>query len=95
MDRNGLIKAIADSVELEADVASRFFTGFVNVVAEALNRGEKISLTGFGTFSVTERESRTGRNPRTGQSLEIPATKVLSFKAGNNLKEAIKDNNEA
>ena len=62
----------------------------LDAVTEALADGEKVALVGFGTFEVKERAARTGKNPRTGEAIEIPASKVPSFKAGAALKNAVK-----
>jgi DNA-binding protein HU-beta len=64
--------------------------GFLGEVTEALQSGDKVQLIGFGTFETRTRAGRTGRNPQTGNSIEIPESKVPAFKAGNKLKEAIK-----
>ncbi len=59
------------------------------LIAQALQRGEKVSLTGFGTFEVRERKARTARNPRTGEMIEVPATRAAAFRAGKGLKDGI------
>jgi len=59
------------------------------LIAQALQRGEKVSLTGFGTFEVRERKARTGRNPRTGGIIEVPATRAAAFRAGKGLKDGV------
>ena len=64
--------------------------GFVSAVSAALSGGDKISLVGFGTFSVGSRSQREGRNPRTGEKIKIPASKVVKFKAGKTLSEKVK-----
>ena len=64
--------------------------GFVSAVSDALATGDKITLVGFGTFSVGERSQREGRNPRTGEKISIPASKVVKFKAGKTLSEKVK-----
>ena len=62
----------------------------LDTITEALKKGDKISFVGFGTFSTSKRAKRIGRNPRTGEKITIPATKVAKFKAGKNLKDAVK-----
>ena len=62
----------------------------INNVTESLKKGERVTLVGFGTFSVTKREARTGRNPQTGEEIKIPAKKVVKFRAGAKLAEAVK-----
>ena len=69
--------------------AEKAVKGFTEVVAETLRKGEKVSLVGFGTFEVLEREAREGRNPRTGKTMTIPASKAPKFKAGRGLKEEV------
>ncbi len=70
-------------------VADTVLSAFADVVAEELKKGEKIQLVGFGTFEVTERAERTGRNPKSGEAMTIPASKAPKFKAGKALKDAI------
>ena len=69
--------------------AQRHFGAFEQVVIEALKGGEEVRITGFGKFSVKERKAREGRNPQTGEKMEIAASKVPSFSVGNALKEAV------
>jgi DNA-binding protein HU-beta len=71
-------------------VSEKTLNSFTNSVTKALKRGDKLTLTGFGTFSVAKRRARTGRNPQTGKEIKIPATKVAKFKPGNILKSAVK-----
>lgn len=84
-----LIKALAEETGLSQAQAGEVVAAFTDQVSAALARGETVSLTGFGTFSTRNREARTGRNPQTGASLQIPASRAAAFKAGKNLKEAV------
>lgn len=85
-----LIKALADETDLSQAKAGEVVTAFTDQISAALARGEAVTLTGFGSFSTRNREARTGRNPQTGASLEIPASRTAAFKAGKNLKEAVR-----
>lgn len=89
MNKTELIEAIAKEANLsktQADAAVKAFTG---VVTDALKKGDKITLVGFGTFDVAERAARTGRNPQTGKEIKIKASKSPKFKAGKALKDAV------
>jgi len=77
-------------VKIQKVVAENALNSFTHSVTKALKRGDKLTLTGFGTFSVAKRRARTGRNPQTGKEIKIPATKVAKFKPGNILKSAVK-----
>jgi DNA-binding protein HU-beta len=70
--------------------AEKAINAFTSAVTKALKKGDKLTLTGFGTFSVAKRKARTGRNPQTGKEIKIAATRVAKFKAGNLLKRAVK-----
>jgi DNA-binding protein HU-beta len=70
--------------------AEKAINAFTNTVTKALKKGDKLALTGFGTFSVTKRRARRGRNPQTGKEIKIPATRVGKFKPGNLLKSGVK-----
>ncbi|MCH4562752.1 MULTISPECIES: HU family DNA-binding protein [Halomonas] len=89
MNKSELIEAIAASADIPKAAASRALDAMVETVAESLKKGESVSLVGFGTFAVKERAARTGRNPQTGQPIEISAAKVPSFKAGKALKDSV------
>ena len=90
MNRTQLLDAISAKSELPRKEADAFLNAYLDVVTEALQAGEKITLVGFGTFEVRERAAREGRNLRTGEPLHIPATKYPAFKAGKSLKDAVK-----
>jgi len=70
--------------------AEKVLNAFTSTVTKALKKRDKLTLTGFGTFSVAKRRAKTGRNPQTGKEIKIPATRVAKFKAGNLLKSAVK-----
>ena len=89
MNKSELIEAIAASADIPKAAASRALDAMVDSVTESLKQGDSVSLVGFGTFSIKERAARTGRNPQTGQPIEISAAKVPSFKAGKALKDAV------
>ncbi len=90
MSREDLVKKIAEAAEVTQKVAGVALAAVLEGVTEALTKGDKVSLVGFGTFSVAERKARNGINPKTKKALMIPARKVPVFKAGKKLKEAIK-----
>lgn len=89
MNKSQLVDKIADGADLSKAAAARALDAFIDAVGDALKQGDQVSLVGFGTFTVRERASRTGRNPQTGESLEIAAAKLPAFKAGKALKEAV------
>jgi DNA-binding protein HU-beta len=89
MNKTELVAAIADKPDVSKKDAEATLKAFTEVVAEELTKGEKIQLVGFGTFEVSERAARTGRNPQTGAEMNIPASKAPKFKAGKALKDAV------
>ncbi|WP_294034572.1 HU family DNA-binding protein [uncultured Moraxella sp.] len=89
MNKSELVNSIAESAGLTKEQAAKAVQAFTESVQGALQRGDDVVLVGFGTFSVKERAARTGRNPKTGETLEIAASKVPSFKAGKGLKDAV------
>ena len=89
MNRAELIVAMAEKAELSKKDAEKALKAFTEVVADELKKGEKIQLVGFGTFEVSERAEREGRNAQTGKSMKIAACKAPKFKAGKALKDAI------
>ncbi|MEY8422135.1 HU family DNA-binding protein [Lachnospiraceae bacterium 38-14] len=90
MNKTELISAMAEKAKLSKKDAEKALTTFTNIVADTLVDGDKVSITGFGTFEVTERAERQGRNPATGEAITIAASKSPKFKAGKALKEAVK-----
>ena len=89
MNKTELVAAMADQAGLSKKDAEKALKAFTDVVAEELKKGEKIQLVGFGTFEVSERAARVGRNPQTKQEITIPASKAPKFKAGKALKDSI------
>ncbi|GAB5616281.1 HU family DNA-binding protein [Faecalimonas canis] len=89
MNKTELIAAVAENAELSKKDAEKALKAFVEVVTEELKKGEKIQLVGFGTFEVSERAAREGRNPQTGKTMSIAACKVPKFKVGKALKDAV------
>ena len=89
MNRSELISSIADKSGLTKKDSEKALAAFIESVEEQLQRGEKIQLVGFGTFEVTERAARTGKNPQTGKEIKIPASKAPKFKAGKALKDLV------
>ena len=95
MNKTELIAAIAEQAEISKKDAEKALKAFVDVVTEQLKegeklkKGEKIQLVGFGTFEVSERAAREGRNPQTGETMKIEACKAPKFKAGKALKDAV------
>ena len=89
MNKSDLINAIAEESGLTKADAGRALDATISSVGNALKAGDTISLIGFGTFSVKERSARTGRNPQTGEAIQIKASKIPSFKAGKTLKDSV------
>ena len=89
MNKNELVSSIADKTGLKKSEVEKVVKAFTETVADELKKGEKIQLVGFGTFEVAERPAREGRNPRTGETMKIAASKAPKFKAGKALKDAI------
>ena len=89
MNKTELVAAIAKKTELSKKDAEKALKAFTDVVAEELKKGEKIQLVGFGTFEVSERAAREGRNPKTGKTMTIEASKTPKFKPGKALKDEI------
>ena len=89
MNKTELVAAMAEKTELSKKDAEKALKAFTDVGAEELKKGEKVQLVGFGTFEVAEREAREGRNPRTGETMTIAASKSPKFKAGKALKDSL------
>lgn len=89
MNKTELIAAVAEKSELSKKDAEAAVKAFTEVVSEALKNGDKIQLVGFGTFEVSERAAREGRNPKTGESMKIDACRTPKFKAGKALKDLV------
>ena len=90
MTKAELVAKIANEVGIAKSQAEKALDGFVAAVSSALSGGDKITLVGFGTFSIAERAKREGHNPRTGKKIKIPAKKVVKFKVGKTLSEKVK-----
>ena len=90
MTKTDLIGKIAKDCKLSKVAATKALDSFVDGVKRALKKGEKVTLIGFGTFSVTQRKARKGRNPQTGKEIKIPARKAPKFSAGKALKDGIR-----
>ncbi|WP_374015881.1 HU family DNA-binding protein [Paenibacillus thiaminolyticus] len=90
MNKTDLINNISEKSGLTKKDVEAVLNGFFGEVTEALSKGDKVQLIGFGTFETRKRAGRTGRNPQTGNTIEIPESTVPAFKAGNKLKEAVK-----
>jgi len=85
MNKTELVNAIAEKTGMTKVAAKQAMTACFESIQEELNKGEKVSLIGFGTFSVVKRNARTAKNPRTGKTVKVPAKKVAKFKAGSGL----------
>lgn len=92
MNKTELVAAVAEQAGLSKKDAEAAVKAFTDVVAEALKAGDKIQLVGFGTFEVSERAAREGRNPQSGETMVIPASKAPKFKAGKALKDLVNGN---
>lgn len=90
MNKTELVAAVADKANLSKKDADAAVSAVLDAVKDALADGDKVSIVGFGTFAVKERAARTGLNPRTKETITIPAAKVPTFKAGSALKDAVK-----
>jgi DNA-binding protein HU-beta len=90
MNKADLINQIAESATITKATAGKVVQSIQKSIAAALQEGENVTLIGFGTFSVKERAARTGRNPQTGEEIQIPAKKVVKFKVGKNLADRVK-----
>ena len=89
MNRTELVAAMAEKTQLSKKDAEAALKAFVDVVSEEMKKGEKVQLVGFGTFEVSERAAREGRNPQTGETMTIAASKTPKFKAGKALKDMV------
>ncbi len=89
MNKSELIDQLALSTELNRATATRVIDTLLDVISDRLRQGDTVTLSGFGTFTVSNRAARNGRNPRTGEMIAIPASKSPRFKAGKGLKDAL------
>lgn len=89
MNKGELIESVAAAADLSRAEATRAVDALIDSVTRSLSKGDTVSLVGFGTFTVKKRAARTGRNPRTGEAIQISASNVPGFKAGKALKDAV------
>ncbi|HAK63756.1 MAG: HU family DNA-binding protein [Pseudomonadota bacterium] len=89
MNKNDLIASLADDMDISKADATRAVDSILKIIEKALKKGGEVRLVGFGTFSVVKRKASEGRNPRTGETIKIPASKQPKFKAGKSLKDAV------
>jgi len=90
MTKAELVASVGKEAKISKASAEKAVNAFTNTVMKALKKGDKLTLTGFGSFSVARRKARTGRNPQSGKEIKIPATRVAKFKPGSVLKSAVK-----
>jgi DNA-binding protein HU-beta len=90
MTKSDLIEVIAKEIGVPKAKAEKMINVFVDKIRETLSSGGKVTITGFGTFTVSHRAARSGRNPQTGETINIPAVDVPHFKAGKSFKEAVR-----
>jgi len=90
MNKADLVDAMSSEAKITKADAQRALDAFLNVTSKSLKKGEKVTLVGFGTFSVAKRAARTGRNPQTGKEIKIAAKKVAKFKAGSELAQKVR-----
>lgn len=89
MNKSELISQIAESASISKAAAEKALQGFIDAVTDSLQKGDSVTLVGFGTYSLSQRAARNGRNPQTGKSITIPAKKVVKFKPGKKLADSI------
>lgn len=89
MNKSEFVEAVAQSADIPKSTAAKAVDAMVDVVGKTLKKGDQVSLVGFGTFLTRDREARQGRNPRTGETINIKASRVPSFKAGKALKDTV------
>lgn len=87
MTKSELVANMAKSADISQAAASRALSGCLDAISDALSKGEKVTLVGFGTFSVSKRAARKGRNPQTGAIIDIPSANIPKFKPGASLKD--------
>ena len=90
MNKSELVEGMASASGISKAAAEKALNGMLDSITSALSKGDKVTLVGFGTFSVAKRAARTGRNPQTGKEIKIAARKVARFKAGSKLADAVK-----
>ena len=90
MNKETMIEKIAEDAGINKAQANKALQSMLDSITNTLKEGDKVTITGFGTFAVSERKAREGRNPQTGETIQIPGGNVPRFKAGKNLKDAVK-----
>ncbi len=90
MTKADLIKGVANEAKITNQQAGKAVSWFTGAIAKEMKKGGRVSLLGFGTFSISKRKARVGRNPRTGQKIKISASRIVRFKPGKALKELVK-----
>jgi DNA-binding protein HU-beta len=90
MNKGDLVEKVAQDCNISKAAAEQALNSVIGAITNAVATGDKVALIGFGTFSVSERAAREGRNPKNGETIQIPAGKVVRFKAGKKLAEAVK-----
>ncbi len=89
MNKGDLVEKIAKECDITKAAAEQVCSSILGTITKAVAKGDKVTLIGFGTFSVTKRAAREGRNPQTGKTIQIPAKKIVKFKAGSKLADAV------
>ncbi len=89
MNKTELIEAMADAADISKTAAGRVLDGMIDAITQVIKSGDSVSIIGFGTFTLRERAARKGRNPKTGEIIEIAASKSPAFKAGKAFKDAV------
>jgi DNA-binding protein HU-beta len=90
MNKTDMVTKLAEKNGMTKKDAQKALEGLIEIISDEIKDGGRVALTGFGTFSIAERKPRTGRNPQTGQPIDIPAARVPKFKAGKQLKDVVK-----
>lgn len=90
MNKGDLVAKIASEAKISKNQAAAALDSFIGATGAALKKGDKVTLVGFGTFGISKRSARKGRNPQTGKAINIPAKKVVKFKAGSELAKKVK-----
>ena len=90
MNKGELVESMANAASISKAAAERSLAALLDAITKALSKGDKVTLVGFGTFSVSKRSARQGRNPQTGAAIKIPARKVARFKPGSKLADAVR-----
>lgn len=89
MNKTDIINKVSERTEVTKKDTEKVVTAMLDIIVEALTEGQKVSFTGFGSFEAKERSARIGHNPKTGEKIQIPASKTVSFKAGKTFKDAV------